>query len=246
MANWKKILVIYLTEFLAVAVSSYFYFYLQSELIFFVILFLALFVSYFSPFLFKIFFGAKSYNGQYRQLLLGTAKWNNILLKDVFVYEGEGNAVALGYGANKIIAFSKVILENHPQEEIEAVMTHELGHFVNKDIKRGAVVAAVVFSIIAWANAKIVADISILLLMSFLFSAIILLISLSLNRWREREADKYVKKKLKNPAVLAEFLEKVIKEKKEKSFHRFSFTVKISNIFQTHPSVHERIKFLKN
>lgn len=67
--------------------------------------------------------------------LLGRYK---VRLKDVFVLDlskktVKANAMVAGLGATKQIFLSDTLIQDFPVEEIEAVLAHELGHYLHKD-----------------------------------------------------------------------------------------------------------------
>ena len=77
----------------------------------------------------------------------------------VFVVDGSrrsahGNAYFTGFGKNKRIVFYDTLLESLSEDEVEAVLAHELGHFkrkhINKSLLLSAVIAAGGFAILAW------------------------------------------------------------------------------------------------
>lgn len=77
----------------------------------------------------------------------------------VFVVDGSrrsahGNAYFTGFGKNKRIVFYDTLLESLSEDEVEAVLAHELGHFkrkhINKSLLLSAVTAAGGFAILAW------------------------------------------------------------------------------------------------
>ena len=77
----------------------------------------------------------------------------------VYVVDGSrrsahGNAYFTGFGKNKRIVFYDTLLESLSEDEVEAVLAHELGHFkrkhINKSLLLSAVIAAGGFAILAW------------------------------------------------------------------------------------------------
>ncbi len=77
----------------------------------------------------------------------------------VFVVDGSrrsshGNAYFTGFGKNKRIVFYDTLLESLSEDEVEAVLAHELGHYKRKHIRKSlllsAVVSAIGFAILAW------------------------------------------------------------------------------------------------
>jgi STE24 endopeptidase len=61
-------------------------------------------------------------------------KSNGIFIVDGSRRSGHGNAYFTGLGANKRIVFYDTLIESLNEDEIEAVLAHELGHFKRKHI----------------------------------------------------------------------------------------------------------------
>jgi len=77
----------------------------------------------------------------------------------IFVIDGSkrsshGNAYFSGFGKNKRIVFYDTLLESLSDDELEAVLAHELGHFKRKHIIKGMaitiVTTLVALAILAW------------------------------------------------------------------------------------------------
>lgn len=79
--------------------------------------------------------------------------------KGVYVVDGSrrsahGNAYFTGFGKNKRIVFYDTLLESLSEDEIEAVLAHELGHFKRHHIKKSLIlslfIALIGFALLAW------------------------------------------------------------------------------------------------
>jgi STE24 endopeptidase len=77
----------------------------------------------------------------------------------VFVIDGSkrsahGNAYFTGFGKNKRIVFYDTLLESLAEDEVEAVLAHELGHFKRHHIKKSLALSLVTtllgFALLAW------------------------------------------------------------------------------------------------
>ncbi|MEM7562318.1 MAG: M48 family metallopeptidase [Pseudomonadota bacterium] len=77
----------------------------------------------------------------------------------VFVVDGSrrsshGNAYFTGFGKNKRIVFYDTLLESLNEDEVEAVLAHELGHFKRNHIKKSLLLSSVIslggFALLAW------------------------------------------------------------------------------------------------
>ena len=81
----------------------------------------------------------------------------------VFVVDGSrrsshGNAYFTGFGRNKRIVFFDTLLESLSEDEVEAVLAHELGHFKRNHIKKSLLLSSAVsllgFALLAWLMAS--------------------------------------------------------------------------------------------
>jgi STE24 endopeptidase len=79
--------------------------------------------------------------------------------KGVFVVDGSrrsshGNAYFTGFGKNKRIVFYDTLLESLSEDEVEAVLAHELGHFKRKHLRKSLFLSGVFsllgFALLAW------------------------------------------------------------------------------------------------
>jgi STE24 endopeptidase len=77
----------------------------------------------------------------------------------VFVVDGSrrsahGNAYFTGFGKNKRIVFYDTLLDSLSEDEVEAVLAHELGHFKRKHIRKSLLLSsafsAIGFALLAW------------------------------------------------------------------------------------------------
>ena len=77
----------------------------------------------------------------------------------VYVIDGSkrsahGNAYFTGFGKNKRIVFYDTLLETLSEEEVEAVLAHELGHFKRHHIRKSLLISLVItllgFALLAW------------------------------------------------------------------------------------------------
>ncbi|MBT3724913.1 MAG: M48 family metallopeptidase [Gammaproteobacteria bacterium] len=79
--------------------------------------------------------------------------------KGVFVVDGSkrsahGNAYFTGFGSNKRIVFYDTLLESLSENEVEAVLAYELGHFKRNHIKKSLALSILMtlggFALLAW------------------------------------------------------------------------------------------------
>ena len=85
-------------------------------------------------------------------------KSQGIFVMDGSRRSGHGNAYFTGLGGNKRIVFFDTLLETLNEEQIEAVLAHELGHFRRKHVIKNMAVMAVLslisLMLLGWAAAE--------------------------------------------------------------------------------------------
>ncbi len=79
---------------------------------------------------------------------------NGIFIMDGSRRSGHGNAYFTGMGNNKRIVFYDTLIESLDDDELEAVLAHELGHFKRKHVIKMLVASSVMtlisFAILGW------------------------------------------------------------------------------------------------
>ncbi len=79
---------------------------------------------------------------------------NGIFIMDGSRRSGHGNAYFTGLGNNKRIVFFDTLIDSLDEEELEAVLAHELGHFkckhVIKMLAASAVMTLISFAVLGW------------------------------------------------------------------------------------------------
>jgi STE24 endopeptidase len=133
----------------------------------------------------------------------------------VFVIDGSkrsahGNAYFTGFGKNKRIVFYDTLLESLAEDEVEAVLAHELGHFKRNHIKKSLALSLVTtllgFALLAWLmqspwfytalgveNASTHAALLLFVLVMPVFTYFISPLFSALSRKHEFEADEFAK-----------------------------------------------------
>lgn len=86
-------------------------------------------------------------NNGLREALLSLAARLKFPVVDVSVVDGsrrstKANAFLSGFGRNKRIALFDTLIEKHSQEELEAILAHEIGHHKCRHVPRQLVLAA--------------------------------------------------------------------------------------------------------
>jgi STE24 endopeptidase len=128
------------------------------------------------------------------------------------------NAGLMGLGRTRRIVLGDTLHENYTVEEIEAILAHELGHHVHRDIGWGiAVNAALTLGGLWLANVGLrwgvpvfgfrglgdVAAFPLLALTAFLFGLVTLPVGNAYSRWRERLADRFALHVTGNPQAFS-------------------------------------------
>ncbi|MDX1585165.1 MAG: M48 family metallopeptidase, partial [Balneolaceae bacterium] len=85
-------------------------------------------------------------DGELRQKIRDYADRVNFALEGIYVMDGskrssKSNAFFTGFGKNKRIALYDTLIENHSDEELVAVLAHEIGHYKKKHIIKNLAVS---------------------------------------------------------------------------------------------------------
>ena len=79
---------------------------------------------------------------------------NGIFVMDGSKRSSHGNAYFTGLGKNKRIVFFDTLLNSLDEDEVEAVLAHELGHFKHHHLRKGLILNAVItffaLAVLAW------------------------------------------------------------------------------------------------
>ena len=136
---------------------------------------------------------------------------NNIFVIDGSKRSTKANAFFSGLGPKKTIALYDTLLEKHSDEELVAVLAHEIGHYKKKHIFQSLILSIIQTGLITYlfelclSNASLINSLGGetasfhlgLIIFSILFSPIGLIIGIfmnSLSRKNEFEADQFAKK----------------------------------------------------
>ena len=94
-------------------------------------------------------------DGTLRDSILAFAKKVEFNLQNVYVMDGskrssKSNAFFTGFGKNKRIALFDTLIEKHSDEELVAVLAHEIGHYKHKHILKSMITGMVHSFILFW------------------------------------------------------------------------------------------------
>ena len=119
----------------------------------------------------------------------------------------KANAALTGLGATRRIILADTLLENYSEDEIEAVLAHELGHHVHRHILKSILVQAVITFIGFWLANEVLryaverrnmfetlsdfANLPLLILVSTVLSLLLMPALNAYSRFNERQADRY-------------------------------------------------------
>lgn len=167
------------------------------------------------------------------------------------------NAVFMGFGNSKRIGLFDTLLNSFTKEEVETVVGHEIGHYVNKDILRGLILESLlVFPVLFLVDYAVAAfsptfgvqgisDLASLPLIGLIYGTLgFLLMPLTnaYSRWREAQADQFALMHVQKP------LAQVSTEKRLADLHLSELEPHplIEFWLYMHPSTIRRIKMAEN
>jgi STE24 endopeptidase len=165
----------------------------------------------------------------------------------------KANAALTGLGNTRRIIVADTLLENYNDDEIEAVLAHELGHHVHGHIFKMIIVEAVVTLAGFWAANEVLhyaidqqhmfehmsdfANLPLLALVSTILSVLLMPALNAYSRYTERQADVYCWKSVPSIAPYVSAMEKLNRQNLSESHP--SRLVEI--LFHSHPPVSKRI-----
>ncbi|GMQ30303.1 M48 family metallopeptidase [Algoriphagus confluentis] len=85
-------------------------------------------------------------NGELKEKIISYARSVNFPLENIFVMDGskrssKANAFFSGFGSRKKVVLYDTLLEQHPPDELVAVLAHEVGHYKKRHILWSMVIA---------------------------------------------------------------------------------------------------------
>src|SRR5258708_2512758 len=165
----------------------------------------------------------------------------------------KANAALTGLGNTRRIILADTLLQNYDNDEIEAVLAHELGHHVHRHIFKSIVVEAAVTLAGFWAAHRVLdyvvherhwfqgitdfADLPLLVLVSTVLSMLLMPALNAYSRFNERQADLYCWKSVPSIGPYISAMQKLNQQNLSES--RPSRLVEV--LFHSHPPVSKRI-----
>ncbi len=153
--------------------------------------------------------------GEVREKLLQYAAKVDFPVKHIFVMDGskrsaKANAFFSGFGKRKKVVLYDTLLEQHPPEELVAVLAHEIGHYKKKHLKWGILISILQVGLLLFLLGQVVFSESMSLALggsgwsvhlnilgfTMLFSPLSMILGVGMNwlsRKHEFEADHYAK-----------------------------------------------------
>lgn len=154
-------------------------------------------------------------DGELKHKILHYAKSVNFPLENIFVMDGskrssKANAFFSGFGKRKKVVLYDTLLEQHPPDELVAVLAHEVGHFKKKHIIWGMITSVLQVGLMLFLLAQFIFSENMSLALggeswsaalniigfTMLFSPISMILGIGMNwlsRKNEFEADEFAK-----------------------------------------------------
>ncbi|HEY6968933.1 MAG TPA: M48 family metallopeptidase [Candidatus Angelobacter sp.] len=165
----------------------------------------------------------------------------------------KANAALTGLGNTRRIILADTLLENYSDDEIEAVLAHELGHHVHGHIFKSIIVQAIVTLIGFWAANWVLqyvtlslhmfpsrtdfANLPLLVLVSSVLSMVLMPALNAYSRFNERQADLYCWKSVPSVSPFVTAMQKLTTQNlSERNPSRL-----VEILFHSHPSISKRI-----
>ena len=166
----------------------------------------------------------------------------------------KANAALTGLGKTRRIILADTLLNNYSDDEIEAVLAHELGHHVRRHILKGILLEIAVTFIGFWAANEVLryavfdrhmfesladfANLPLLALVSTVLSLILMPVLNAYSRQKEREADQYCFESIGNVEPFITSMNKLADQNlAERSPSRL-----VEMLFHSHPAISKRIE----
>ena len=170
----------------------------------------------------------------------------------------KANAALTGLGATRRIILADTLLRNYSDDEIEAVLAHELGHHVHKHILKSIAVQAGVTLFGFWAANAVLhyamesshlfetmsdfANLPLLVLVSTVLSFLLMPVLNSYSRFNERQADRYCFRSITSVAPFISSMNKLA----EQNLAERTPSKWVEWFFHSHPAITKRVAAAEN
>ena len=165
----------------------------------------------------------------------------------------KANAALTGLGATRRIILADTLLQNYSDDEIEAVLAHELGHHVHKHILKSIGVQAGVTLFGFWAGNAVLhyamershlfetmsdfANLPLLVLVSTVLGLVLMPVLNSYSRFNERQADRYCFQSITDVAPFISSMNKLAEQNlAERAPGKW-----VEWFFHSHPAITKRV-----
>lgn len=165
----------------------------------------------------------------------------------------KANAALTGLGNTRRIILADTLLKNYSQDEIEAVLAHELGHHVHKHIFKGILVQALITFIGFWMVKMVLrwaviehgwftrdsdfANLPLIVLLTTVMSLLLLPVMNAYSRFNERQADRYAWKSIPSIEPFVTAMNKLA----EQNLSERTSAKWVEVLFHSHPAISKRI-----
>ena len=166
----------------------------------------------------------------------------------------KANAALTGLGKTRRIILADTLLDNYSDDEIEAVLAHELGHHVRRHILKGILLEVAVTFVGFWAANEVLryavfqrhmfdslsdfANLPLLALVSTVLSLLLVPVLNAYSRQKEREADQYCFESISSVEPFITSMNKLADQNlAERSPSRL-----VEVLFHSHPAIAKRIE----
>ncbi len=168
----------------------------------------------------------------------------------------KANAALMGIGATRRIILADTLLQNYTDDEIEAVLAHELGHHVRRHILWGIFTQVAITFFGFWLTDQVLryallhewfpsletrlydfANLPLIILVATVLGFLLMPALNALSRRHEREADLYAWENIPEIGPFVTAMTKLADQNlAERTPSRF-----VEWFFESHPSIHKRI-----
>jgi STE24 endopeptidase len=165
----------------------------------------------------------------------------------------KANAALTGLGATRRIILADTLLDNYSEDEIEAVLAHELGHHVHRHILKSIVVQAGITFVGFWAANWVLhyavdqhmfdqlsdfANLPLLVLVSVVLSLVLMPALNAYSRYNERQADRYAFESISSVEPFISSMNKLA----EQNLAERTPSKWVEWFFHSHPSISRRLE----